>query len=379
MGSEPFSVAVGDFNGDGKPDLVAANLGQASVSVLVGAGDGTFQAQQTFAVGTEPQSVAVGDFDRDGMPDLVTANRTGTPPGIPDPFNTDNSASVLLNTATAAGGSQAVAGSVLIDQLRLAGPGGAGDQLVDLYNRSATPVSVGGWVLEGSTGGSSMIPLGTVIPGSGHLALTGLPGVYSLSSYAASNLELPSGAFLAPSGGGVRLVAPHATVIDRVGFQGAPAGFFAGTGLSVPAALPTGQFAWTRRISGGVPVSTNNNAADFVFVSTNDNDAAHGSPVLGAPGPANLVSAVVRNDILQSGLLDPAAAAASFPNRVLHPGPPRTLLINRTIFNCSGAHTTAACQSAPTGTTATTITGLRIRITQLTTVDSPGAGTSRPC
>ena len=175
----------------------------------------------------------------------------------------------------------------------------------------------------------------------------------------------------------MRLVAPHATVIDRVGFQGAPAGFFAGTGLSVPAALPTGQFAWIRRISGGVPVSTNNNAADFVFVSTNDNDAAHGSPVLGAPGPANLLSPIVRNDILQSGLLDPAAAAASFPNRVIHPGPPRTLLINRTIFNCSGVHTTAACQSAPTGTTATTITGLRIRITQLTTVDSPGAGTSQ--
>ena len=180
VGSTPISVAVGDFNGDGKPDLTVANDGANTVSVLLGNGDGSFQAQRTFAVGTAPLSVAVGDFDRDGMPDLVTANSAGTPPGVPDPFNTDNSASVLLNTATAVGGSQAAAGSVLIDQLRLAGPGGAGDQLVDLYNRSATPVSVGGWVLEGSTGGSSTIPLGTVIPGSGHLALTGLPGAYSL-------------------------------------------------------------------------------------------------------------------------------------------------------------------------------------------------------
>ena len=50
-GSDPISVALGDVNGDGKPDLVVANSGSDTVSVLLGNGNGTFQAQQTFATG----------------------------------------------------------------------------------------------------------------------------------------------------------------------------------------------------------------------------------------------------------------------------------------------------------------------------------------
>ena len=45
------SVALGDVNGDGKPDIVVANAGSNTVSVLLGNGNGTFQAQQTFATG----------------------------------------------------------------------------------------------------------------------------------------------------------------------------------------------------------------------------------------------------------------------------------------------------------------------------------------
>ena len=67
-------MAVGDVNGDGKPDLVVANDGSNTVSVLLGNGNGTFQAQQTFATGTEPNSVAVGDLTGDGKPDIVVAN-----------------------------------------------------------------------------------------------------------------------------------------------------------------------------------------------------------------------------------------------------------------------------------------------------------------
>jgi len=75
VGTDPFSVAVGDFNGDGYPDLAVANFGSNTVSVLVGNGDGTFKAQATFGVGAEPVSVAVGKFNlENGYPDLVVAN-----------------------------------------------------------------------------------------------------------------------------------------------------------------------------------------------------------------------------------------------------------------------------------------------------------------
>jgi hypothetical protein len=78
-GSRPQSVAVGDFNGDGTLDLAVANYGSypeydGTVSVLLGNGDGSFQDARNFAVGTRPQSVAVGDFNGDGTLDLAVAD-----------------------------------------------------------------------------------------------------------------------------------------------------------------------------------------------------------------------------------------------------------------------------------------------------------------
>jgi len=75
-GTNPASVAVGDFNGDGKPDLATANFGSGNVSILLRDGTGDFTAAATSpeTAGTNPQSVAVGDFNGDGKPDLATAN-----------------------------------------------------------------------------------------------------------------------------------------------------------------------------------------------------------------------------------------------------------------------------------------------------------------
>lgn len=74
VGSGPQSVAVADLNGDGFFDIVTANKFTNDVSVLLGNGDGTFQAQQRFAAGSFPTSVAVADLNGDGIPDIVTAN-----------------------------------------------------------------------------------------------------------------------------------------------------------------------------------------------------------------------------------------------------------------------------------------------------------------
>jgi hypothetical protein len=82
----PVSIATADFNGDGILDLVevAPNFGQ--VSVALGQGDGTFGNFQQRAAGdfpvvsqpgapqSQPWAVAVGDFNNDGRPDIVTAN-----------------------------------------------------------------------------------------------------------------------------------------------------------------------------------------------------------------------------------------------------------------------------------------------------------------
>jgi uncharacterized protein (DUF2141 family) len=68
------ALAVADLNGDTKLDFVVANALGNSVSVFLGNGNGTFQAAQSYAVGTLPGGPAVGDFDRDGNLDLVTAN-----------------------------------------------------------------------------------------------------------------------------------------------------------------------------------------------------------------------------------------------------------------------------------------------------------------
>ena len=68
----PGSVTVADLNGDGRPDLTVANF-YAGVSVLLGNGDGTFQTRNYRDVAS-PTAAAVADFDGDGKPDLVTAN-----------------------------------------------------------------------------------------------------------------------------------------------------------------------------------------------------------------------------------------------------------------------------------------------------------------
>jgi hypothetical protein len=74
-GSVPISVVMGDFNGDGRLDLAVANRDSNNVSVLLGNGDGTFQAAQSFSAGTKPISVAVGDFNGDGLLDLAVVDQ----------------------------------------------------------------------------------------------------------------------------------------------------------------------------------------------------------------------------------------------------------------------------------------------------------------
>src|SRR6266567_2899200 len=153
VGIHPAQVAVGDFNGDGKPDLVVANFDDNTLSVLLGNGDGTFQAAQTFGgVGPKPQTVAVGDFNGDGKPDLVAPNYGS------------NSISVLLGNGD---GTFQAAQNYLVDSAPvfvavgdLNGDGKPDLAVADLHTFNIS-------VLINNSGGSPVVATPTFSPGGG--------------------------------------------------------------------------------------------------------------------------------------------------------------------------------------------------------------------
>jgi hypothetical protein len=96
-GSDPLAIAVGDFNGDGQPDLAAVNYESNTVSVLLNQGGGVFGPASAYPVGTEPVALVVADFNADGYLDLAAVNLV------------DNTVSVLLGTGTGTFGAQITA------------------------------------------------------------------------------------------------------------------------------------------------------------------------------------------------------------------------------------------------------------------------------
>jgi hypothetical protein len=76
-----------DFNNDGNLDLVTGNAAAATISMLLGNGDGTFAEKEDFPVGAAPQSLVTGHFNPGAKLDLATANQD------------DGTVSILLNTS----------------------------------------------------------------------------------------------------------------------------------------------------------------------------------------------------------------------------------------------------------------------------------------
>jgi len=100
-GVSPDFVAAGDFNKDGYLDLAIANRDSNNVTVLLGGPGGTFTLApgSPFAVGKSPSSLAIADFDGDGIPDLAVTNEL------------DNTVTVLLGNGDGAGGFHTAAAS----------------------------------------------------------------------------------------------------------------------------------------------------------------------------------------------------------------------------------------------------------------------------
>ena len=71
-GLNPQVIAPGDFDGDGKLDVAVSIWGSAAIAILLGNGDGTFQAPTNIPLVNGPFTVAAGDFNSDGRSNLAT-------------------------------------------------------------------------------------------------------------------------------------------------------------------------------------------------------------------------------------------------------------------------------------------------------------------
>jgi hypothetical protein len=145
----PLSVAVGDLDGDGKPDIVSANTSPGTVSVLLAKGDGTFAPHVEYGCGKKPYHVVLGDMDGDEMLDIVTANYDSDTVSVLLGKG-DGTFAAKLDSATGDGPRTAVLGDV----------NGDGKLDVVTTNVLASTVSVLLGAGDGSLGDKRDFPLG---------------------------------------------------------------------------------------------------------------------------------------------------------------------------------------------------------------------------
>ncbi len=259
----------------------------------------------------------------------------------------------------------ATAGQLLISEFRVRGPNGANDEFIEIYNNigaSHTVVAASGTgygvaASDGTTRCS--IPNGTVIPAGGHYLCTNSVA-YSLASYPAGSgttatgdatytTDIPDNAGIAifnnNTGGGSYSLANR---IDAVGSTSeANTTYKEGSGYPALVAFSI-DYSWTRDTCGKggavnllgqctitTPKDTNSNSVDFYFVDTNGTSAGGGQR-LGAPGPENLSSPLLRNSTIPVTLLDTCSAHSDPANNSTF----GTLDIRRTFTNNTGGSVT---------------------------------------
>ena len=334
--------------------------GLSNVTVTLSSGDTPLANAVTDATGNYsfPNVTAGGDY-------TVSASSTSfsfTPPSATFTALSANQTADFTGTPR-----------VIISEFRFRGtdPDGAGAQtasaneFVELYNQTDENVTVTGWTLRSSTGATLLTFPATVINARSHYLVGGTS--YGLASYSAADATLAADI---PDGAGVALFNNGSTFdastrLDAVGFSGvADAVYREGAGLSPADGVTTdGEFTFLRRLSSGLPLDTDDNETNFLFVATDAGTYNSRQALLGAPGPENSSSPVVRNTQVSLTVLDPAVSASQPPNRVrdftsdvANNSTFGTLSIRRTLTNNTGAN----------------ITRLRFRITDITTFPTSG-------
>jgi hypothetical protein len=267
-------------------------------------------------------------------------------------------------TGALSSSSTAAAGSVIISEFREQGPGGSTDEYVELYNNTNSNITVA--TNDGSAGWGlanpsiplliTVIPDGTVIPARGHFLVVGTG--YSLRAYAGGDLNVATDI---PSNLGIGLFNTANTanfttgnLIDSVGFTG-DATLGEGTRLT-SIGVTAVEHAFVRKFLN----DTNNNAADFVLVSTSGATIGSTASALGAPNPADLASPLHDNASIASAVVDPAQSPGSSPNRDRCP----------TCTSTNAPLGTLTLRRRFTNNTAQTITRLRFHVMQLSTLNN---------
>ncbi|MFL6211364.1 MAG: hypothetical protein ACJ74W_21125 [Pyrinomonadaceae bacterium] len=301
-----------------------------------------------------------------------------------DPDPTNNSATALTVVTGP------FPGDVLISEFRFRGPtpsgtpvNGAFDEFVEIYNNTDgdivvsdpnggglidSPAGAGGWALVSSEDTATpkfVIPSGTVIPARAHYLGVNANG-YSLNGYPAGtqinavgditySADIPDNAGIAlfrtanPSG------FTSANRFDAVGFSAVTNPLYReGNGLGLPVTQDI-EHSFLRKLASGLPQDTDNNLADFALVATNGNQTLS-SAQLGAPGPENLFSPIQRNATIKSSLIEPQQSQTAPPNRMR---------------SGSGDSGTLSFRRRFTNNTNATITRLRFRAVNITTLGTP--------
>jgi hypothetical protein len=332
----------------------------------------------------------------------VTILSDGASPEPDETFllNLTNASNAIIVDAQAVGTIKQgnAAGTFLISEFRTSGPGGEGDDFIELYNNSDSPLTVaasdasGGYGLfkKGANCSANpiligVIPNGTVIPARGHYLFVG--SAYSLANYGGTGAAAGDQTLTQDIEWDTNIAIFNTTSVaslssvtrlDAVGFFGNIVAncLLLSEGATVtPPAASVLEFSFNRDQcgkkgnpaifgpcpTGGLPVDTNDNANDFIYSDTAGAPTPQGQR-LGAPGPENLGSPLNRNSTILTLLLDSNFGAPALPNRVRNTTPlvvgedQGTLSVRRRFVNNTGGP----------------VTRLRFRIVDISTVSVPG-------